>query len=315
MPGLILKFLFGVAILLVSTEIFVKTAKKLSKAFKLSPLIIGITVVAIGTSLPELAFSLMALIKKDVGLAMGNIVGSNIINILFVFPVGIIVGKLRVGTTKTQRNAIFLLFISAIFLAMQLITSIPSQTVGLILISLALIATLVEYFFGVSGRKEEDKKMFDKKSKINITPSFLIMPFFLIVGIVVGSFLAVNSIEELSLATGVSTTILGLTLTAVVTSLPELMTTIFSQEEHQAKLAIGNILGSNIYNLLLIGGIINLLVGRNGIPLKDWVIFSFVTLLFVISLKKYSGKNIPKNLGFILLAAFILYLMSMGWNF
>ena len=315
MLNLILKFLLGIVILLASTQLFVKTAKKISGAFKLSPLIIGITVVAIGTSLPELAFSLMALIKHDIGLAMGNIVGSNIVNILLVFPVGILVAKLRVGSTKTQRNAIFLLLISGLFLTLQVVTKISSQIAGFILVSLALVVTLIEYFLGVSGRSEEDKKMFEKKSKVKISPTVLVLPIFLIVGIIAGSYLAVNAVEGFSLITGVSTTVLGLSLTAIVTSLPELMTTIFSQEEHQAKLTVGNILGSNIYNLLLIGGIINLLAGRNGIPSKDWIIFGLVTVVFVFLLKKYSAKNIPKRYGLILLTLFIFYIMSMAWKF
>ena len=315
MLNLILEFLLGIVILLASTQLFVKTAKKISEAFKLSPLIIGITVVAIGTSLPELAFSLMALIKHDIGLAMGNIVGSNIVNILLVFPVGILVAKLRVGSTKTQRNAIFLLLISGLFLTLQVVTKISSQIAGFILVSLALVVTLIEYFLGVSGRSEEDKKMFEKKSKVKISPTVLVLPIFLIVGIIAGSYLAVNAVEGFSLITGVSTTVLGLSLTAIVTSLPELMTTIFSQEEHQAKLTVGNILGSNIYNLLLIGGIINLLAGRNGIPSKDWIIFGLVTVVFVFLLKKYSAKNIPKRYGLILLTLFIFYIMSMAWKF
>ena len=315
MPDLILKFLLGIVILLASTQLFVKTAKKISEAFKLSPLIIGITVVAIGTSLPELAFSLMALIKHDIGLAMGNIVGSNIVNILLVFPVGILVAKLRVGSTKTQRSAIFLLLISGLFLTLQVATKISSQIVGFFLISLALVITLVEYFLGASGRSGEDKKMFEKKSRVNITPAILVLPIFLIAGIIIGSYLAVNAVEGFSLITGISTTVLGLSLTAVVTSLPELMTTIFSQEEHQAKLTVGNILGSNIYNLLLIGGIINLLAGRNGIPPKDWIIFGFVTVFFVLLLKKYSAKNISRRFGLVLLVMFIFYIISIAWKF
>lgn len=311
MSGLIVKFLIGIGLLLISTQFFVRTAKKISESLKLSPLIVGITVVAVGTSLPELAFSLMAVIKHDIGLAMGNIVGSNIVNVLFVFPIGILIGKLRVGSTKTQRNVVFLLTASALFWFLQTYARIPVQTAGFILILLALSVTLVEYSFGVSGRTEEDKKMFKNNSKIRITPFILIMPVFLLSGVVTGSFLAVNAVEEFSLATGLSTTILGLSLTAVVTSLPELMTTIFSQEEHQAKLTVGNLLGSNLYNLLLIGGIINLFAGRNGISSLSWIIFGLATLLFAYLLKKYSGRNINKYWGFILLGLFILYLASL----
>ncbi len=311
MLEILVKFFLGSLILLVSTQFLVNYAKKISLALKISPLIIGFTIVAIGTSLPELSFSLTALIKQDVGLAMGNIVGSNIVNILFVFAVGILIGKLRVGTSKTQRNSMFLLLATALFVALQL-TQVPAKISGLILISSAILITLIEYFMGVLGRKNEDKKMFAKKQKIEINSSLLVMPLFLIVGVIIGSLMAVSAIEEFSLITNISTTVIGLSLTAIVTSLPELLTTIFSQEEHQAKLTMGNILGSNIYNLLLIGGLINLFSGKNGMTIKDWVVMLFVTGLFLFILHKYSGKNIPKKYGVILLIFFIVYLVNLG---
>ena len=313
MLGILIKFLIGSLILLVSTQFLVNYAKKISLALKISPLIIGLTIVAIGTSLPELSFSLTALIKQDVGLAMGNIVGSNVINILFVFAVGILIGKLRVGTSKTQRNSMFLLVATALFVVLQL-TQVPAKISGLILISSAVLITLVEYFMGVLGRKNEDKKMFAKKQKIEINSSVIFVPIFLIAGIIVGSLMAVSAIEEFSTLTKISTTIIGLSLTAIVTSLPELLTTIFSQEEHQAKLTMGNILGSNIYNLLLIGGFINLLSGKNGIAMKDWIVMLFVTGFFLFILKRFSGRNIPKKYGVILLIIFVFYLLNLGWG-
>ena len=313
MLGILIKFLTGSLILLVSTQFLVNYAKKISLALKISPLIIGLTIVAIGTSLPELSFSLTALIKQDVGLAMGNIVGSNVVNILFVFAVGILIGKLRVGTSKTQRNSMFLLVATVLFVVLQL-TQVPAKISGLILISSAVLITLVEYFMGVLGRKNEDKKMFANKQKIEINSSVIFVPIFLIAGVIVGSLIAVSAIEEFSILTKISTTIIGLSLTAIVTSLPELLTTIFSQEEHQAKLTMGNILGSNIYNFLLIGGFINLLSGKNGIAMKDWIIMLAVTGFFLFILNRYSGKNIPKKYGVILLIIFVFYLLNLGWG-
>ena len=312
MLKILIKFLLGSLILLISTQFLVNYAKKISIALKISPLIIGLTIVAIGTSLPEMSFSLTALIKQDVGLAMGNIVGSNVVNILFVFAVGILIGKLRVGTSKTQRNSIFLLVATILFVVLQL-TQIPSRISGIILISSAVLITLIEYFMGVLGREKEDSKMFTKKQKIEITSSVIFIPIFLIAGVIIGSLMAVSAIEEFSYLTKISTTVIGLSLTAIVTSLPELLTTIFSQKEHQAKLTMGNILGSNIYNFLLIGGFINLLSGKNGIAVKDWVVMLFVTGFFLFILKRYSGKNIPKKYGVILLIIFIFYLANLAW--
>lgn len=312
MSWIFLKFILGSVILLFSTQVLVSYTKKISVSLKISPLIIGLTIVAIGTSLPELSLSMTAIYKHDVNLAMGNIVGSNIINIIFVFAIGIIIGNLRVGTSKTQRNAIFLLISTAIFAVLQ-IANISPQTSGIILISLAIAVTLIEYYMGVSGRDNEDKKMFVKNQKISVGSSILIVPFFLVIGVVIGSLIAVSSIEEFAKLTSISTTIIGLSLTAIVTSLPELFTTIFSQKKHQAKLTLGNILGSNIYNILLIGGFVNLLYGKDDINIKDWTILLGSTLFFIILLKKYNGKIIPKKYGVILLIFFAIYLASLKY--
>lgn len=312
MPGILLRFAIGSFILLVSTQFLVGYAKKISVALKISPLIIGITLVAIGTSLPELSLSLTALVKQDVGLAVGNIVGSNIINIIFVFAVGILIGKLRVGTSKTQRNIVFLLVATLAFTFLQL-TGISSKTAGTILLGLAVGITLIEYLMGVMGRDKEDKKMFDNK-KMKIGSSIIFMPLLLLIGVVVGSLMAVSAAEDFSAATAISTTIIGLSITALVTSMPELLTTIFSQEEREVKLTLGDIIGSNIYNLLLIGGLINLFSGKNYIAPKDWGMLLGSTLFFIFVIKKYSGKNIPRKYGLFLLAVFIVYLATLGWS-
>jgi len=313
MIGILVKFLIGSLILILSTQLLVIYAKKTSIALKISPLIIGLTIIAIGTSLPELSISLTAIYKQDVGMAMGNIVGSNIINILFVFGVGILIGKLKVGTSKTQKNSIFLLASTLIFVILQL-TNIPAQTSGIILIVMAIIITIVGYLMGINGRENEDKNMFVNNQKVKIEPFILIMPIILIAGVISGSLIVVSSAEEFSILTAISTTVVGLSLTAITTSLPELLTTIFSQKDHQGKLTLGNILGSNIYNVLLIGGLVNLLYGRNGIATKNWIFLIATTFFFVFILNKFSGKTIPKIYGVILLVAFLLYLATLGWQ-
>jgi len=310
---ILFKFFAGSIILIASAQFLIHYAKKISFALKISPLVIALTIVAIGTSLPELSFSLTALYKHDVGLAMGNIVGSNVANILFVFAIGILIGKLRVGTSKTQRSSFFLLLATVLFVVFQL-TSIPAKISGIILLAFAALITFTEYFMGVSGRSHEDKKMFAKKPKIKIGPSIFVVPLFLIIGVITGSLMAVSAIEDFSILTKISTTVIGLSLTAIVTSLPELLTTIFSQEEHQAKLTMGNIMGSNIYNLLLIGGFVNLLYGKNGIAIKDWIVMLATTAFFLFIVKKYSGKNIPRKYGLILLMFFFFYLVNLGFS-
>lgn len=309
MIEIFVKFAVGLTILLFSTQKLVVISDKVSRIFRISPLIIGLTVVAIGTSIPELAVSLISIIKQDTGLAIGNIIGSNIINVLFIFPIGLFIGKLRIGTSKTQRNALLLAGATIFFFFIHFLISNHFVS-GVILIGLACVVTLVEYRFGVYGRTHEDAKQFKKKVSEKISAVTLLQSTLLVAGIVGGALLLVDSVEKISLLSGISTTVLGLTLTAIATSLPELFTTVFSQRENQEKITVGNILGSNIYNLLLVGGIISFFPLAVIIPLKEWLWLAISTVGFVGILKYYQGKKPPKWIGGLLLAFLLLYFLS-----
>lgn len=305
-----MKFCLGVIFLLLSTQAFVKLAKNISSVFQISPLIIGTTLVALGTSLPELSVSLIALIKNDAGLALGNIVGSNIINVLMVLPVGIVIGKLRIGKTKTQRNALLILGVTGVFVLLQQ-QSFPPLLSGLFLLTSALIVTVLEYQWAVFGRGHEDAARFSNHKKRRFTLGGFVSLTLSLIGIIIGGVLLVTSVEDISLITGYSTTVLGLSLTAIATSLPELLTTIFSQEDDQEKITIGNIMGSNIYNLLFIGGLVTILSPKLIMPSGDWVWLISTTICFVFILRHYGGKMVPKWVGVFLLVLSLIYLFTL----
>lgn len=305
-------FYFGVGmlVLLLSTHALVKAAEYISRAAKISPLVIGATLVALGTSLPELTVSVVALIEKDAGLALGNIIGSNVINILMVLPLGVLIGKIRIGTTKTQRNGILLLGGTLLFMLLMVL-SIPKPAAGGILIFLAFIFTVMEYVFGIEGRSKEDAKSFTRKKRERFGPMRLIMVILSVIGIIFGGITVVDSIERISVITGLSTTILGLSMTAIATSLPELITTVFAQEEHQEKLTIGNVIGSNIYNLLFVGGIAILFSGGGIVTVSEWTWLILMTVIFVWIIRHFKGRVIPKRIGLGLFILLILYLISL----
>lgn len=310
MLELFIQFTIGVGILLFSTRVFVKSAEKISLAFRVSPLVIGATVVAIGTSLPELAVSVIASLKGDVGLALGNIIGSNITNIFLVLPVGILVGKLRIGTTKTQRNVLMLAIVTLVFILMYL-WSVPSFIVGKLCLIGAIVVTIFESIWGITGRTKEDVKRYKKIRNVSFRLHDMLIILATFGGIIVGGKIVVASVQELSLLTGLSTTILGLSLSAVATSLPELMTTIFSEEDHEEKLTIGNIMGSNMYNLLLIGGIALTITSWGPIRPRDLLMLIGSTSVFMLVIFLYKGKVIPKYVGLVLLFFFAYYIYQL----
>jgi cation:H+ antiporter len=308
MPEILIVLISGIVILLFSTKTLIKLSEALSLSFKLSPLFIGMTVVAIGTSLPELSVSAIASAKNDINLAMGNIIGSNIINILLVFSVGVLIGNLRIGTTKTPKNALILLFITFAYSYINKIYLISSQILGLILICSSLLLTFFEYQWALFGRTHEDNKKFKNSKNVHFAFGKLVMLIMSVVGVIAGGYFIVISTEKISLLTGLSTGVLGLTLTAVATSLPELLTTIFSQKEHDEKMTIGNIIGSNIYNLLLIGGAISLLGNQKNLVQVDWLILNLTTFFWVLIIIIFRGKTVPKWIGLIFLFLFLAYI-------
>ena len=227
-----------------------------------------------------------------------------------VLPVGIFIGKLRIGTSKTQRNAIALLGLTGLFIFLQKLPINPWLS-GMMLITLALIITIGEYRLGIFGRKHEDLNRFNKYNKGKINPTMFLGILLMLAGIVGGGILLVTAVEGIADITDYSTTLLGLTLVAAATSLPELLTTIFSQEEHEDKITIGNIIGSNIYNLVFIGGIITLFPIVAKIGLRDGVWLTVSTICLVLILKRFSGKQVPKKVGVGLLLLFLLYLITL----
>src|SRR3989338_9680485 len=130
MPEILIALTSGIVLLLFSTKTLIKLSEVLSKSFKLSPLIIGMTVVAIGTSLPELSVSAIASARQDYSFAVGNIIGSNIVNILLVFSVGVLIGNLRIGTTKTPRNALILLLFTFLYTFTHIFHILPNRILG-----------------------------------------------------------------------------------------------------------------------------------------------------------------------------------------
>ncbi len=302
-------FLFGggVLLLLVTSRVFIEKAELFSRSLRISPLIIGITVVAIGTSLPELVVSLIAALRKDSGLAIGNIVGSNIVNIFLVLPMGILIGKIRIGTTKTQRTAIIMAFVTALFVVLYLI-GVPNAVSGGIMVFIALMTTIIEYIWGIEGREHEDAYRTRKDHRPRFSVHDLIIMVASLAGIIGGGAVTVFAVEDIAAITNFSTTILGLSLTAVATSLPELLITIFSQDDHQEKLTIGNIMGSNIYNLALIGGIISLTGVWGKIQISEIFMLLLSTYIMCVIVFGYKGKTIPMPASFVLLGLYVMNL-------
>ncbi len=308
----LVKFFFGVIILLLSTQIFVRLSVKLSKAFRISPLVIGMVVVSFGTTLPELSVSITSSTTGNLGLASGTIMGSTIVNFFLVLPAAILLGdNLRIGTTKTQRSGLVLLFSVVLFLSLQKL-GINHYVSGALLILGVIGSNILEYKWGVIGRVQEDKPVIDLFKKEKATPDLILGIVFSVAAVTLGGLLIVTAMEDLSAISGYSTTVLGLTLAGIATSLPDLFTAVSSQKKDEDKLTIGHIIGGSIYNLLFIGGVTNIVGGTIDISITETAFLIGAVAIFLLILRFYKGRDIPKWIGIALLLMFFIYIYAVS---
>ncbi|MBP7740713.1 sodium:calcium antiporter [Candidatus Woesebacteria bacterium] len=315
MPA-IFSFSVGLAVMLISAKVFLDVSTEFSAKWKFSPLFISLVLVALGTNLPELTVTIAALRHADPGLAMGNIVGSSIANITIILGAATLFGKVKIGTTKTQINAFLLLVVTFIFSILAL-SAVATIYKIILLLSAVFLTFSYEYIMAVNGRKHEDKKLLKLIEKLNNKKKkypaivYVIMFFGSLTGLGFGGNVTVDSIAELSKILGLSTTILGLTLTAVATSLPELLTSIIASKKKDNKVVLGTLIGSNIFNLTLFAAIIlNYTTDfriKKFVSIKEIFFLIFSTLIFYIIVKKYSGKVITKEISLLFITIFAVF--------
>ncbi len=316
MSLVIFSFVAGLIVMLISSKIFLDFTKEFSAKWKFSPLFISLVIVALGTNLPELTVTIAALGHGDPGLAMGNVVGSSIANITIVLGASTLFGKVRIGTTKTPKNAFLLLVITVLFSVLAL--SSVAVIYKVILLSVAVLVSFTyEYILAVNGRLHEDKKLLKMISKLTTKkrkfPKIVYVILFLgsLAGISIGGNITVNSITDLSTILNLSTTVLGLTLTAVATSLPEMLMSIVASNKNDNKVVLGTLVGSNIFNLTLFPAIILFstidLKIKKFVSIKEIFFLMLSTLVFYIIVKKYNGSVISREISVLLISIFALF--------
>ncbi len=249
--------LIGLAVLIVGGESLVRGASSIAKRLKVAPIVIGLTIVAFGTSAPELAVNLFSAFKGSTDIAVGNVVGSNIANILLILGISALIRSLKVQKNTTWKEIpLALLGIVLVYIFGNDVffdggsTNILTRTDGFALMALFLI--FMYYTFGITKVTEntgaDEVKMYTWIHSILLTIGGLI-------GLVFGGKLLVDNAIVLAELAGMSEALIGLTIVAVGTSLPELVTSIIAVKHGHDDLAIGNIVGSNIFNVFWILGL------------------------------------------------------------
>ena len=259
MTAEIVLLIVGLVLLLVAGEFLVRGAVSLAKLLSIPSLLIGLTVVAFGTSAPELVVTVQAVASGDNGIAMGNIVGSNIANILLVLGLPAIVSAISLATPRLRRHAVVMVAATALFMAFVYLGGAIDRTAGLVMVA-AILAYIV--MIGLDARRGGDADLMAEVDEYGETASSKWKtPLFLILGLVglpLGASLLVDNGASLALRFGVREEVVGLTIVAFGTSLPELATVFAAALKREADVAVGNILGSNVFNLLFVGGVAGL---------------------------------------------------------
>ena len=306
----------GLSVLCLGGYTLVLGGVSLAKKLQISSMVIGLTVVAYGTSTPELAASITAAINSQTDLILGNIVGSNISNVGMVIGISamLAVGAgLGIRKRTVRRWLPIMIFVSVLLVLFSLDGEI-SQIDGMILIAGLIIFTV--YIVRTAKRQEavgdvvedEDPEIHMSfiRFTINTVPRAILCvcvgAFLLFVG---GGF-TVDGAVAISENLGISQLVIGVVIVAIGTSLPELVTSVIAIRKGQTDIGVGNIIGSNIYNILLIGGIAATIIG---IPVSSDT-FSHYYIMIAFSLVLFVGfrKYIPKPVGVGLAAAFVIYL-------
>lgn len=278
----ILFLILGFVFLAKGADFFVDGASSIAKRFKIPQLVIGLTIVAMGTSMPEAAVSIKAAISGNADISIGNVVGSNILNILIILGVSSVIFPLMVKKSTLRVDIPIVIGATTVLFLLGLSGKVFWWGGLIMLLGFGIYLT---YLFIGAKKNNEDDETEIKDMPIWKSVIFVILGIALII---FGSEFAVETATNLAKMAGWSDAFIGLTIVALGTSLPELFTSVMAAIKKNPDIAIGNVVGSNIFNILFILGITSLIIPINFAPsfLIDTVIsLSCAVLLLVLSLK------------------------------
>ena len=315
LPLAILFLVIGFVFLVKGADIFVEGSSSIAKKFKVPSIIIGLTIVAMGTSLPEAAVSVTASIANKNALAVSNVIGSNIFNLMMVIGVCAIMTPVAVNKATLKRDFPFSVICAILLLVLGLIGPMSlghaDGVIFLILfagfIGLMICSALKASKEGNADASEE----IEAAEEIKIMPVWKSLLFIVIgaVGIVIGGDVVVDSASNIAAKFGMSQTLIGLTIVAVGTSLPELVTSIVAARKNEVDMALGNAIGSNVFNILFVLGVAGAIspmafLTENVIDIVILLVFSLIVWLFA-----WTKKEIKRGEGLIMVLLYVLYVV------
>lgn len=306
----VILLIIGFIVLIKGADIFVDGASSLALNFKLSKMLIGLTIVAFGTSAPEFAVSVKSIVSNNADMVLGNVIGSNILNILLIIGICSLIKPICVKSNTVKKEIPIVILISTLLfflikddLFISDVTNSVSRNDGFVI--LLFFAVFIYYLISIVRNKHDNDASEMAEYSIFKSICFTVLG---IVGIILGSNVVVDSASSIATMLGVSQKMIALTVVAFGTSLPELVTSIVSIKKNEQEILVGNIVGSNIFNIGVVLGLPVALFG--GIPAVGFTMIDLIVmlisalLLFLFSFRKY---KINKVGGIVMLLLFCVY--------
>lgn len=306
----IILLIVGFFLLIKGADIFVDGASSTAQNFKVSKVLIGLTIVAFGTSAPELAVSIQALSQGSADMVLGNIVGSNITNSLLILGVSVIIRNLSVKRNTIKKELPLHMLITAVLVVLFLDAGLNNATTNMIsrgdaLAILLVFSVFLYYLISISRDKIDEEA---EPAQYGLTKSLIFVALGL-GGIVVGSDLVVDSATNIAEILGVSQRMISLTIVAFGTSLPELVTSIISSIKKEQDILVGNIIGSNIFNICIVLGLPVAIYGNlipSSFQLIDFI-FLMLTAVLLYLVPKLRNYRISRRSGICMILIYIIY--------
>ena len=306
----IILLIVGFVLLIKGADFFVDGASSTAQNFKVSKMLIGLTIIAFGTSAPEFAVSMQSLAKGSTDMLLGNVIGSNILNVLLILGVAAVIHPIKIKDNTVKKELPLCMLISALLVVLFLDIKLADSTVNQITRSDAIVILLfftifIYYLITIARQKRESNEEEKPKFKLGIS---LLLVLLGLGGIVLGSNMVVNNASAIATKVGLSERLIALTIIAFGTSLPELVTTIVSSRKGEQDLLLGNIIGSNIFNACVVLGIPVALYGTitpSSFNYIDLVVLGGSSIILFIFAE--TKRTVTRLEGCLMLLAFVIY--------
>ena len=295
--------LVGFLFLIKGSDFFVDGASSIASHLKIPTIIVGLTIVAFGTSAPEAAVSITSSITGSNAMAVSNVIGSNLFNMLMVIGIAALLSNLLMEKSVLKKDLPFLVGITLLFAIFIFIGWDITNLEGII-----LLVILIGYVIYLIRGSKKSKNANEVEAAKFTLPKSIVLILIGLAGIIIGGDLVVDSASAIAIALGMSETLVGLTIVAIGTSSPELVTSITALKKGENQLVIGNVIGSNIFNILFVLGASSAI---SRIPLDSSMLIDVVFMMGVTILCFIFGKTqdkYDKKEGIILIALFIVYM-------